>query len=123
MSTDEVEAYLAGLAEPKQSTLRALRHTILGIIPEAEPGLSYGIPAFRWRGKVVAGFAAFKDHLSYFPHSGSVIPALRYDVARYATSTGTLRFPVDTPLPGALVEELIAVRVSQAFAGSWPERS
>ena len=70
---DAVDSYLAALAEPKQSTLRALRQTILEIIPEAEPCISYGIPAFRLQGKVIAGFAAYKNHLSYFPHSGSVL--------------------------------------------------
>jgi uncharacterized protein YdhG (YjbR/CyaY superfamily) len=115
MSTEEIDAYLETLEEPKRATLRELRQTILGVIPDAEQCISYGLPAFRLQGKVIAGFAAFKNHLSYFPHSGSVIPALRHDVAQYATSTGTLQFPIDTPLPDALVEELIAVRMRQAF--------
>jgi uncharacterized protein YdhG (YjbR/CyaY superfamily) len=115
MSKEEVDAYLEPLEEPKQATLRELRQTILGVIPDAEQCISYGMPAFRLRGKIVAGFAAFKNHLSYFPHSGSVIPALSHDVARYATSKGTLQFSIDTPLPHALVEELIAVRIRQAF--------
>jgi uncharacterized protein YdhG (YjbR/CyaY superfamily) len=115
MSKEEIDAYLETLEEPKRATLRELRQNILAVIPDAEQCISYGMPAFRLRGKVVAGFAAFKNHLSYFPHSGSVIPALRHDVAQYATSTGTLQFPIDTPLPHALVEELIAVRIRQAF--------
>jgi len=81
MSKEEIDAYLETLDEPKRATLRELRQTILGVIPEAEQCISYGMPAFRLRGKIVAGFAAFKNHLSYFPHSGSVIPALRHDVA------------------------------------------
>ena len=93
MSKEEIDAYLETLEEPKRATLRELRQTILGVIPDAEQCISYGMPAFRLRGKVVAGFAAFKNHLSYFPHSGSVIPALRHDVAQYATSTGTLQIP------------------------------
>ena len=116
MSQEEVEAYLAALAEPGQSTLRALRQIIVEILPEAEECISYGMPAFRFRGKVIAGFAAFKNHLSYFPHSGSVIPLLHDDVAGYATSKGTLQFPIDRPLPKALVEKLLAVRLRQAFA-------
>jgi uncharacterized protein YdhG (YjbR/CyaY superfamily) len=115
MSKEEVDAYLATLEEPKKSTLCALRETILRIIPEAEQGIAYGVPAFRLRGKPIAGFAAFKNHLSYFPHSGSVLPELHDDVAKYMTSKGTLQFPIDTSLPEALVEKLIAVRMSQAF--------
>jgi uncharacterized protein YdhG (YjbR/CyaY superfamily) len=115
MSTEEIDSYLAALDEPKQSTLRALRHTILGIVPDAEQGISYGLPAFRLRGKVIAGFAAFKNHLSYLPHSGSVFPALGAEIAGYETTTGSLHFPVDVPLPPSVVQQLIDVRISQAF--------
>ena len=84
-------------------------------MPEAEQGVSYGVPAFRVRGKVVAGFAAFKNHLSYLPHSGSVFPQLRDDLSTYKTSSGALRFPVDEPLPKHLVEKLVATRMMEAF--------
>jgi uncharacterized protein YdhG (YjbR/CyaY superfamily) len=115
MSKKEVDAYLAALAEPKRSTLEALRKTILEIVPEAEQCISYGVPAFRVQDKVVAGFAAFKNHLSYLPHSGSVFPELAGELAHYKTSTGALQFPIDTPLPKALVKKLIATRRKQAL--------
>lgn len=115
MSQEEIDTYLAALDEPKQSTLRELRTTILAIVPDAEQCISYGMPAFRLRGKVIAGFAAFKNHLSFFPHSGSVLPELRDDIDKYTTSKGTLQFAIDTPLPEALVQKLIAVRIRQAF--------
>lgn len=114
MSKQEIDEYLATLDEPKQSTLRELRRIILGIIPEAEQCISYGLPAFKLQGKVIAGFGAFKNHLSYFPHSGSVLPELHDDVADYVTTKGTLSFPIDRPLPESLVEKLIAVRMDQA---------
>ncbi len=86
------------------------------MVPEAEEGISYQVPAFRVEGKVIAGFAAFKNHLSYLPHSGSVFPLLlRNELASYKTSTGALQFPVDSPLPKPLVEQLIRVRIAQAF--------
>ena len=115
MSQREVDEYLAALDEPKRSTLEKLRKTIQEIVPEAEQCISYGMPAFKVRGKAVAGFAAFKNHLSYFPHSGSVLPELPDDVATYAGSKGTLQFAIDRPLPKALVEKLIAVRMRQLF--------
>jgi uncharacterized protein YdhG (YjbR/CyaY superfamily) len=115
MSAEEIDAYLAALEEPTQSTLRALRHTILAIVPDAEEGISYRMPAFRLGGKVIAGFAAFKHHLSYLPHSGSVLPALQDELAAYDTTKGSLHFPVDAPLPPALVKKLIEVRRRQAF--------
>ncbi len=115
MSQQEIDAYLAALDEPKRGTLEELRQTILEIVPDAEQCISYGMPAFKVRGKSVAGFAAFKNHLSYFPHSGSVLPELAEDVAPYAWTKGTLHFAVDTPLPRALVAKLIAVRKSQLW--------
>ncbi len=115
MSKREVDLYLASLDRPKRDTLESLRSTILEIVPQAEQGMSYGVPAFRIEGAVVAGFAAFTDHLSYLPHSGSVFPELRDDVAPYATSAGALRFPIDEPLPRSLVKKLITVRMRQVF--------
>jgi uncharacterized protein YdhG (YjbR/CyaY superfamily) len=115
VSSDEIDLYLADLEEPKRSTLQRLRQTILDVVPQAEEGISYQVPAFRIDGKVIAGFAAFKNHLSYLPHSGSVFPVLRDEVASYKTSTGALQFPIDTPLPKLLVEQLIRVRIAQAF--------
>jgi uncharacterized protein YdhG (YjbR/CyaY superfamily) len=115
VSKSEVDAYLASLEEPKRNTLEALRVTILEIVPEAEQCISYNLPAFRVNGKVVAGFAAFKNHLSYLPHSGSVFPELRDELATFTTSTGALQFPIDRSLPKALVRKLIRVRMQQAF--------
>src|ERR1019366_10393555 len=114
-SSDEVDRCLADVEEPKRSTLQRLRQTILEVVPEFEEGISYGVPAFRLKGKVIAGFAAFKNHLSYLPHSGSVFPALQDEVAPYKTSSGALQFPIDSPLPKPLVERLVSVRMSQAF--------
>ena len=75
VSAKDVDEYLQGVDEPKRSTLQALRRTILEIVPDAEQVISYRVPAFRVAGKTVAGFAAFKDHLSYLPFSGSVLSA------------------------------------------------
>ena|ERR1700722_49793 len=116
MSKADVDKYLAALPEPKRGTLEALRSTILEIVPEAEECISYGVPAFRLNGKVVAGFAAFKNHLSYLPHSGSVISELGEEAARYRSSSGALQFAIDRPLPKALVKKLIAIKRRQALA-------
>lgn len=113
MSAEEIDAYLEGLDEPRRSTLQELRETILEIVPDAEQCISYGLPAFRVHGRVVAGFAAFKNHLSYLPHSGSVLPELGDEAAGYGGTKGSLHFPIDQPLPKPLVERLIAIRLRQ----------
>jgi uncharacterized protein YdhG (YjbR/CyaY superfamily) len=115
VSKEEIDDYLASLEEPKRSSLTTLRQSILAVIPEAEQCISYGLPAFRVQGKVIAGFGAFKNHLSYLPHSGSVFPELGDDLARYKTSSGALQFPVDAPLSKALVRKLVTTRLHQAL--------
>ncbi|MGO9582772.1 MAG: iron chaperone [Acidimicrobiales bacterium] len=115
MAATEIDEYLERLDEPKRSTLSRLRRDILAVIPDAEECISYAVPGFKVAGKTVAGFAAFKNHLSYLPHSGSVFPELAEVLAGYEKSSGALRFPVDQPLPPELVEKLIAVRLRQAF--------
>jgi uncharacterized protein YdhG (YjbR/CyaY superfamily) len=113
VSEQEIDAYLAKLGEPKRTTLSELRQTIHDIIPDAEQCISYRMPAFRLQGRVVAGFAAFTNHLSYLPHSGSVLSELGDDLAGYVSTPGALHFPVDQPLPRSLVEKLIEVRLRQ----------
>lgn len=111
MSADEVDRYLEGLDQAKRSTLDQLRRSILRALPDAEEGLAYGVPAFRVGGKVVAGFSAAKNHLSYLPHSGTVLSSLDPDdLAGLAASTGALRFPIGEPLDDDLVSKLIAAR-------------
>jgi uncharacterized protein YdhG (YjbR/CyaY superfamily) len=114
VSAEEVDKYLRGVEEPKRSVLQTLRGTILEIVPEAEQVIAYGIPAFRVRGKTVAGFAAFKTHLSYLPFSGSVLGQLADELDGYTMTKSSLHFHVDRPLPKALVKQLIAVRLADA---------
>lgn len=113
MSADEIDAYLAGVDEPKRSTLEALRRSILAVVPDAEQGISYGMPAFRVDGKVVAGFAAFRHHLAYLPHSGDVLGDLGDDLAAYERTAGSLHFPVDEPLPDDLVRRLVEAKLAR----------
>lgn len=113
MSAEEVDAYLRGVEEPKRSTLETLRRSILEIVPHAEQVISYRVPAFRVDGTIVAGFAVFKDHLSYLPFSGSVLGQLADELHGYTMTKSALHFPVDSPLPKALVRELIAVRLGE----------
>jgi uncharacterized protein YdhG (YjbR/CyaY superfamily) len=117
VSAAEIDQYLESLDEPKRETLAQLRQAILDVLPEAEQGMAYRLPAFKMRGKTIAGFAAFKNHLSYLPHSGSVFPELSDELTGYVTSSGALRFDIGRPLPASLVEKLIAVRLRQAFPG------
>ncbi len=115
MSKNEIDEYLGTLGEPKRATLTKLRETIVAIVPEAEQCISYGVPAFKLQGKTIAGFAAFRSHLSYLPHSGTVIGKLATETEGYTSTKGSLHFPVDRPLPRKLVKKLLEVRMAEAF--------
>jgi uncharacterized protein YdhG (YjbR/CyaY superfamily) len=109
--TAEVDAYIAALPEPKRGTLDEVRRRILAVMPEAEQKISYGMPAFAIGGKVIAGIAAFKNHLAYLPHSGRVFTGLERDLEGFVRTMGSLHFPVDEPLS----QELIAALIDEKF--------
>jgi len=113
VSAEDVDAYLRALEEPKRGTLEELRRTILEIAPDAEQVISYNVPAFRVDGGVVAGFAAFKSHLSYLPFSGSVLSQLAGELEGYTMTKSALHFAVDRPLPKTLVRKLVAARLRE----------
>jgi uncharacterized protein YdhG (YjbR/CyaY superfamily) len=108
-----VDEYLAAAPEPQRTTLTQLREILRELLPDATETLSYGVPAFQLEGKTIAGYASFKGHCSYFPHSGSVLSAIADELDGYDWEKGTLRFPVDAPLPKPLVASLVGERLRQ----------
>ena len=112
MSVADVDSYLAGVPEPGRSTLEALRVSILRVLPNAEQVISYGMPGFSVDGRVLAGFAANKKFLSYYPHSGQVIAMAGEATANYESTKGALHFALDSPLSDDLVELLIRLKQS-----------
>jgi uncharacterized protein YdhG (YjbR/CyaY superfamily) len=108
-----IDEYLETAPEPQRSTLRSVRESLSLILPEATEAISYGMPAMKVDGKTVAGYAYFKKHCSYFPHSGSVLPHCSDDLESYEWSKGTLKFPVDSPLPESLLRRLVAARLEE----------
>jgi uncharacterized protein YdhG (YjbR/CyaY superfamily) len=116
MAANQIDEYFDGLDETRRSTLEEMRRRILEVIPDAEQTISYGCPAFKVDGKVVAGLAAFKNHLSYLPHSGSVLAAVQDLTGQYSQTRSALHFPIDQPLPRPLIAQLIAVRSREMIA-------
>lgn len=109
-TTDE---YLAAIPEPARSTLKKIRATIRSVVPaEATEAISYGMPAFKYKGALV-WFAAFSDHCSFFPGSGRVIAAFHKELKKFQTSKGTIRFPLDKPLSAALVKKIVKARIAE----------
>ena len=113
MGAAEVDAYLQGVPEPQRSTLAQVRAALEALLPDAEQMITYGSPTFKVGGKGVAGFAAFARHCSYLPMSGSVTAALADELAEYETSKGSVKFPVDEPLPEPILRALVDTRLAE----------
>ena len=105
-----IDEYLAGVPEPARGTLIKTRAAIKAAAPsEATETISYGMPAFKYKG-ILVWYAAFADHCSLFP-SASIVEAFKDDLKDFSVSKGTIRFPLDKPLPAALVKRLVRARV------------
>jgi uncharacterized protein YdhG (YjbR/CyaY superfamily) len=109
----DVDEYLAGVPEPARSTLNRVRAVIRSAVPpEATEAISYRMPTFRYKGPLV-GFAAFSNHCGLYPMSPSVMEVFKDELEEFHTSKGTIRFPVDKPLPAALVKKLVKARIAE----------
>lgn len=108
-----VDEYLAGAPEPQRTTLVDLRALLLTILPDADEGMSYGIPSLLVRGVPVAGYAYATRHCSYFPHSGSVIDQVEPELLDgYDWAKGTLRFPTDRAPDETLIRRLLEIKLA-----------
>ena len=103
--------FLAAVPENKRSALQKLRMAIKAAAPKAEECISYQIPAFRLNGKFLVAYGAGANHCAFYP--GSVVQALKKELKGYDTSKGTVRFPADKPLPSALVQKLVKLRMEE----------
>ena len=102
-----VEAYLAAVPEPARTTLEKLRATIRAAAPKAATeAISYSIPSFQYKGGLVA-YAAFKRHCSFFPMGARAIEEFGEELEGFRVSKGTIQFPLDKPLPAALVKKMV----------------
>ena len=109
----DVDEYLASVPEPARGTLIRIRAMIRSAAPpEATEAISYRIPTFKYKGALL-GFAAFSDHCSFFPMSAAVVAAFKNELRNFETSKGTIRFPLDKPLPAALVKKVVKARIAE----------
>lgn len=107
----KVDDYLAKISSPQKDELERVRQIVKQSCPEAEETISYGMPAFKYVGKYLVGFAAFKNHMSLFPTPGP-IAALKDKLKSFNTSKGTIQFTTENPLPESLIKEIIKHRIN-----------
>jgi uncharacterized protein YdhG (YjbR/CyaY superfamily) len=108
-----VDDYLSQVPEEARAALETLRKTIKAAAPSTTETISYQMPTFKYQGRALVGFAAFKNHCSLFPYSTKVMASLKEELKSYVTSKGTIRFPADKPLPATLVKKLVKARIEE----------
>lgn len=114
-AVNSVDDYLAKVPEQSRKCFLELRSVVRSAVPrEAEEIISYRIPAFRHK-RVLVWFAAFAQHCSLFP-TAAVIQQFKNELKSYRISKGTIQFPIDKPLPKALIKRIVQARVAQAAA-------
>lgn len=106
-----IDEYIAGFPTHVQEILKTLRATIRAAAPEAEEKISYRIPTFALKGNLVH-FAAFKHHIGFYPTSTG-IEKFRSELSTYEGGRGSVKFPLDEPLPLNLVSEIVKFRVQE----------
>lgn len=108
-----VDDYLAALPDERRAALEVMRQAIRAAAPEATETIAYGMPTFRDRGRLLVSYAAFTRHCSLFPASKAVIEALGEELRPYLAGKATIRFPAGGPIPAALVERIVKVRLEE----------
>lgn len=111
-----VEAYFDAQPEPQRATLLVMRASLRKLLPGATEAMSYQMPTFKIDGSSLGSLAGFKNHCSYFPHGTEVLARLANDLRAYDVDKGTLRFPIDAPLPLAVLRKLVATRIAMENA-------
>lgn len=111
-----IDDYLAAVSPEQRAALHKLRKTIRSIVPDAEECISYSMPAFRYRGRVIAGFLATRAGCSYFPFSGTTLGTLSAELGAYERTKSALHFDLKRPLTARLVRKLLVARIAETDA-------
>lgn len=111
-----VESYLKAQPPATRRLLRLVRRSIRTAVPHAVELISYRIPAYKLNGRVLIYFAGWTHHYALYPATPAVLEACREDLAAYQVAKGTIRFPLDEPVPVDLIARIATVRAQEAEA-------
>ena len=108
-----MDEYLDGLPPEDKDALERVRATVLEVVPGAEEGTSYGVPAYRHRGKPLLGFQATKRHLTLLPFSPAAIERVAARLDGFDRTKGSIRFSAGAPVPDDVVADLVRARARE----------
>jgi uncharacterized protein YdhG (YjbR/CyaY superfamily) len=108
-----IDAYLAGVSPASRALLQQLRRTIHALVPEVEECISYRIPAFRYQGRIIAGFSATSTGCSYYPFSGTTLKTLARAIEDFSQTKSALHFGPENSPPKNLVRKLLEARMAE----------
>ena len=111
---ETIDEYIAAFPRNVRDVLEELRRIIRESAPKSEETISYGIPTFDLNGKHLVHFAAYKNHIGFYPTS-SGITRFKKDLSRYELSRGTVRFPIDEPIPFDVIRKIVKHRVKETL--------
>lgn len=106
----EVSDYIAALEGPERDLIERIRGRAVSLVPEAVEGMSYGMPALRYRDSPLLSLMVTKQHIGLYPFSPPVISAVEAELGEYSWSKGTIRFTPEHPLPDSLIDRIILLR-------------
>ena len=109
----DIMAYLQAQPPVARRALKEVRALVRAAAPDAVEAFSYRIPGFRLDGRVFIWYAGFTNHFSLFPIGPRLVRSLGKAAARYETSKGTIRFPLDEPVPVSLIKRIVKARVAE----------
>jgi uncharacterized protein YdhG (YjbR/CyaY superfamily) len=106
-----IDEYLSKVEPAKRKELKRIRALAKKAVPSAEEIISYGMPTLTYQGKPFLGFNAHARHIGIYPYSAQVVKELRDRLREYKTSSGAIRFPLDSPISEPLLRAVIACRI------------
>lgn len=109
-----IDTYIKGFPKEVQVILTKIRTTIRKAAPKAEEGISYQIPTFKFNKTYLIYFAAWKHHIGIYPITANLQKAFKKELTPYAMSKGTVRFPLDKPVPLTLIAKIVKYRIKDS---------
>lgn len=107
------DQYLRNIDEPQHTLMQRLRTTVKSTCPEAEEIMSYGMPAFKYKGRLLVGYAVAKEWCSFYPWTNSITVRLKDELQNFSTSRGSIRFSSTQPLTPTLIKKIVKIKMEE----------